>query len=456
MTLKSKANPEKNHSYSLSARSIPLREEWDLIVAGAGVAGSAAAIAAAREGAGVLLFDSLCCPGGLGSAGMVPGWCGPHDGKRYIHHSIFEETRRRMARMLGIDDIDDLSCPSILHPEYLKIILDDMLEKAGVEVRFFTNLSAVEMRDPKNVDALIVSDKAGLSALKAPVYVDATGDGDLAARAGAEFMKGDSEGKMQPATLCSVLADVDTGHIWENADENWREKIENDNRFPLLKGGFVRTGLSLGNSVQLLNAGHIYDIDGTDPEDLSRAIREGRKLALQLREGFSEHLPSGFKDSFLLTTASLLGVREIRRIVGDYVLTAEDHRQRRSFDDEIARNSFFLDVHHSKTELEKIRSGKLDRGDKKRKASLGAGESHGIPYRCLVPRDLDNVLVAGRNVSADRHVHGAIRVMPPCMSMGEAAGIAAAAGAQMKTPDLHSVDVGQIRRRILEEGGYLP
>ncbi|MNC34678.1 FAD dependent oxidoreductase [compost metagenome] len=151
-----------------------------------------------------------------------------------------------------------------------------------------------------------------------------------------------------------------------------------------------------------------------------------------------------------MSTGTLIGTRESRRIIGDYVLTAEDYIERKSFGDEICRNSYFLDIHGTKAEQQ---SGT---GSSMSITLYGPGESHGIPYRCLTPRGLRNVLVAGRSISCDRRVLGSVRVMPVCLAMGEAAGIAAVLAAGHSESDVHAVDVAVLRERLKEEGAYLP
>lgn len=145
-----------------------------------------------------------------------------------------------------------------------------------------------------------------------------------------------------------------------------------------------------------------------------------------------------------------MGVRETRRITGDYVLSVEDYVNRRSFADEICRNSYFIDIHG--TEKEEKQAG----GKQEVIKRYGPGESHGIPYRCLTPRTLRNVLVAGRSISCVREVQGSVRVMPACLAMGEAAGIAAALAVKLPDNDVHAVDIPTLRRRLQEEGAYLP
>ncbi|MEI9999113.1 MAG: FAD-dependent oxidoreductase [Verrucomicrobiota bacterium] len=156
-----------------------------------------------------------------------------------------------------------------------------------------------------------------------------------------------------------------------------------------------------------------------------------------------------------MTTGSVLGIRETRRIVGDYVLTLDDYIARRSFPDEICRNAYFIDVHHS---LKQAAAHIQERADGIAVPTLtyGAGESHGIPYRCLTPVGLRNVLVAGRSISCDRPVQGSVRVMPVCLTTGEAAGMAAGMVTRRGNNDVRALDVGDLRRRLCEEGAYLP
>ena len=202
------------------------------------------------------------------------------------------------------------------------------------------------------------------------------------------------------------------------------------------------------------NAGHLWDVDNTEPDTVSRAMMLGRRQAEQFRQALAEYHPAAFSGAFVNATASLMGIRETRRIVGLYRLTLQDYLDRRSFDDEICRNNYFIDVHYTPEDAAKRTRGELDEG--KRMLRYGAGESHGIPYGCLVPRDLHNVLTPGRSISCDRSVHGSVRVMPVCLATGEAAGAAAAMAAAMPTPDAQAVDVQVLRTYLREQGVYLP
>lgn len=195
----------------------------------------------------------------------------------------------------------------------------------------------------------------------------------------------------------------------------------------------------------------MFYVDNTDPVSVSRAAREGRKMADAYQRALAEFAPDAFGNSFLVSTGTQVGIRETRRIIGDYVLTLDDWLTRRDFEDEICRNAYFIDLHAT---AEEMRAKK--KVTEHRFEHYKPGESHGIPYRCLTPKGLRNVLVAGRNISVERAVHGSIRVMPVCLSMGEAAGLAAAMAAQAAVPDVHAVDTALLRTRLREAGAYLP
>jgi len=222
-------------------------------------------------------------------------------------------------------------------------------------------------------------------------------------------------------------------------------------RYPRLGDGHLCVAQQ-GPGVYGFNAGHIWDVDNTNPATVSSALAEGRRIALEFRNALAEFHPA-FRNAFLVNTGSLLGIRETRRIVGDYVLTLDDYLARKTFPDEICRNNYPIDIHTAKNEREKAKQGGFH--VMARYQNYGDGESHGIPYRCLTPRGIANLLVAGRSISCDRPVQGSIRVMPPCLCMGEAAGIAAAM-ALATNGDVHAVNTDALRRKLTAYGAYLP
>ena len=447
------------HSYLLESREIPLDDSFDVIVAGGGPAGCTAAASAAREGSRTLLIEATGALGGMGTMGYVPAWCPFSDEQEVIYkgmaEKVLEDTKAGMPHIKK-DAVDWVP----IDPERLKRVYDDLVTENGARVLFNTVLSAVDTDGEGRVTTVIVSNKAGLTAYQAKVYVDCTGDADLAAWAGAEFQKGDPDtGGLQPATHCFIIANVDTyayahGTGFQiSRPGSPAPRMADDDKYPLIVDAHSCNSL-IGPGCVGFNTGHIYDVDNTDPFNVSDALILGRRMAAQYRDALAEYLPAAFGSGFLVATAPLMGIRETRRIIGDYVLTLDDYLARRSFDDEICRNSYYLDVHLTLEQRRQYDAGKYEMNE--RNLRYGPGESHGIPYRCLAPKDLRNVLVAGRSISTDRKVQGSTRVMPVCLAMGEAAGMAASHAAETNGNDVHKVDVRNLRKRLKEEGAYLP
>lgn len=441
---------------TLKPRTIPCDDSWDVIVAGGGPAGCTAAIAAAREGAKTLLIEATGCLGGMGTSGLVPAWCPFSDGEKMVYQGLAEKVFE--AAKEGIAHVRKADTNWVpIDAEHLKRVYDDMVSESGAKVLFHTFLTDVQTDGNGRVEALIVSNKKGLNAYSAKVYVDATGDGDLAVWAGADYLQGDETGDVQPATHCFVLSNVDdyayiNGPVLHSNNPNSPiYDIVKSGKYPDIPDVHMCNNF-IGPSTVGFNAGHLWNVDNTDPFSVSEAMMQGRKIAKAMRDALAEYHPKAFANSFLVSTAPLMGVRETRRIVGDYTLTAEDYFARRSFPDEIGRNCYYLDMHHSQREVQETIDRKMDW--QKRDARYGKGESHGIPYRCLTPKGLKNVLVAGRTVSADRAMQASIRVMPPCLVMGEAAGTAAAQSLKMESVDVHQVDIAVLRQRLKEEGAY--
>ena len=436
------AGTQENDAKPLKKQKVSVDNSWDVIVIGGGPAGCTAAIAAAREGSRTLIIESLGQLGGLGTAGMVPAWCPFSDGEKIIYRGLAEKIFRESNKAVPHEPAEKLDWVSI-NPEHLMSVYDTMVAASGVQILFFSQVAAVEMASGDTIDALIVANKAGLTAYKAKVYVDCTGDGDVAAWAGANYFKGDKQGELQKSTLCFSLANVDTynyitGPNLHHANTNSASiQAVKSGRYPLLDTHCCSN--LVGPDVVQFNAGHIAIADTTDPKQLSDAMIMGRKIAAQHLEMLKEFRPETFGNSFLSKTAIIPGIRDSRRIEGDYIFTVDDWMARKTFDDEIGRNAYFIDVH--KAGYEEIHYGK--------------GESHGIPYRCLTPKGVKNLLTAGRCISTDEHAFGSLRVMPCCLVTGEAAGLAASLARIQSKNDVHQIDVQFLRKRLKEEGQYL-
>ena len=440
-------------AYTLKNSTINLNEEYDVIVCGGGPAGCNAAIAAAREGAKTLLLESSGMLGGMATKGLVNAWSPIHDGKQIIHAGLTLQIIRECRDSLPQLDKDKWNWVPINY-EKLKVVMDRMVIESGADVLLHSFVTGVEMKDDRNIDVVLVANKAGLTAYRAKVFIDCTGDADLYAWAGKEFMKGDEKGRLQPTTMCFVLSHMNEAGYRHNPnpERKLREKywdIIHDaqkNGYELPDDHFVPQNIAPG--VYSFNAGHVYGIDSTDPKSLTYACMQGRKGAWELTRALKDYCPEGFGEAFMQQTAPSIGLRESRRIIADYCFTMEDYIKRQSFPDEVLRGKYPIDVHEE--EVGMIRNT-LEEYE-----HYGEGESYGVPYRCMCPRDLDNVLVAGRSVCSDRISNGSLRIMPACMCEGEAVGIAAKYASEMAYPNIHQVDTQLLRKRLIEEGAYLP
>lgn len=428
-------------------RTIRVRYEVDVFVAGGGPAGIAAALAAAGQKKSVYLAEEHSCFGGMGTAGLVPMFAQFTDGVNFVAGGIGRDVYERC------NFPEKPSVWTKIKVEPLKRVYDDLIIESGVLFTFHTSLIGVEMDGPEVVYA-VCSSKSGIFAVKAKAFVDGTGNGDLAAMAGASYEKGDEDNNLMPPTLCSLWADIDWDAVYEARKKGQDQQamlsaaIEDgiftyqDRHLP----GMVQVGKHIGGG----NIGHIFGVDGNDELSLTKGLVRGRRVLLEYEEYYKGYL-KGYENMELVNTASLLGVRETRRITGDYVLSIDDFEKRAVFEDEIGRYCYPVDIHASKPEKKAFEQFKKEITTLHYKD----GESYGIPYRVLTPRSLDNVLVGGRCISSDRYIQGSVRVMPGCFITGQAAGVAAAIIAEKKT-SIHDIDVKELQHRLKAMGAFLP
>lgn len=416
---------------------VPINDAYDVIVAGGGAAGCAAAAAAARRGAKILLIEASGFLGGMASGGMVPEFCPYTDGEKIIHHGIAEDVLFQMKA--GTPDAPEKLDYCTIDAERMKSILDALVTEAGADVLFYATVCGADVFDGR-IRTIYAADKSGIRGYCAPVFVDCTGDADLAAFAGCDFTVGDNAGTTQMPTLCFDMCGIrDEGIHVESAVRKILPQIVADDEFPLIDNTFFCT-MKLADGLYGFNAGHVRQVACLDRASVSAGMIEGRKKAQQYRDALKKYMPEVFADAHITATAPLLGVRETRRIAGEYTLTADDYRARRSFPDEIGRNSYAIDLHDPawfyKNEEVNAVCGKYERGD-----------SHGIPYRCLVPKKIDNLLVAGRCISCERAVQSSVRIIPVCFVTGEAAGCAAAIMHEHGCA-ARDVDIAELKRAL--------
>lgn len=428
-----------NYTYT---KELPVRYDVDVCVVGGGPAGVAAGVTAARAGAKVIILESQGFFGGGGTAALVPAFMPFSNGVDFMAGGIgYEVFLRTCTPELALS----------IRPEVLKRTYDEMVAESGADFLFFATVTDVITRDG-GIDAVIVAAKSGLYAIKAKIFVDATGDGDICAWGGAPYELGDATGHVMPSTLCSMWADIDWNTVPRpNRNEKFEiiDKAINDGIFTQSDyhvSGIWQTGEHTGGG----NIGHCYHVNATDERSLTEAMVLGRKILPEFERFYREYMGGGYSNASLVSSASYLGIRESRRIMGDYVLNINDYRADSYFDDEIGRFNYPIDIH---PEPGKENYQKFLR--EHTTIYLDRGESFSIPYRCLCPRNLSNVLVAGRCVSTDQKIQSSIRVMPGCYITGMAAGMAAAIAAE-GSQDIRKVNISTLQSRLAAAGAWLP
>lgn len=427
----------KNAAYiSVPETQIPVSRETDVLVLGAGPAGCAAAIMAARTGAKTLLVDSLNVPGGMSTAGMMSHYTGKVDSRLY--EEILSRNAEKNTFCKGERSVQIDPCSHI-------VTWIEMLEDAGAEMLMYT-FAAAPIMDGDTIKGAIVQNKTGRSAILAKVVIDATGDGDIAAMAGAEYYLGrEEDASMQPATLMFKVAGVDMERaVFPKSFETTVDTPKGELQALAKKllphpAGHVLLYKSPIPGTVTVNMTNVIRVDGSKAEDLTRAEIVCRKQIPQIVEFLREYVP-GYENCYVISAASLIGVRETRHFKGLYTLTAEDILACRVFDDWIVKGAKFnFDVHN-------MTGASLDATGVQ--AKFPRNNQYTIPYRCLIPEKIHGLLLAGRNISGTHMAHSNYRVMPMCVAMGEGAGVAAALAVKYEI-DVRDVDVSEVQKHLL-------
>lgn len=435
------------------ARQIPLYGEYEVAVLGGGPAGIAAAVASARAGRRTLLIERYGFLGGMGTAAGVTNFCG-------LHANVFGEMHRVVQGVASdllarIDRLNGLNAPHLVLGKIMaqaydtaayKIAADDLLTSHNVDILFHALGAGAVMRDNGRIDALMVETKAGRRAIVASIFIDCSGDGDLAAWAGAPYEVGDNAGSMLYPSMMFRLNGIDP----EKAGDAWRtipalmEQAEaaGTHHFPR-KAAIVRPQRSQVewrvNFTQLSREDG-RAISGIEPDDLTTGEIEGRRQAIKAFE-FLRTVP-GFENSYIVDIPPQLGIRETRRVVGDYMVSGEDVLECASFDDSIGVNGWPIEAHVAGDVVFKFPPIPESRGFNE------------LPYRMLTPQGIDNLLVAGRCASMTHEGQSAARVSGACFVMGEAAGTAAALALSGNTPP-RDIDVATLQTQLKRQGAFV-
>ena len=426
-------------------REIPVKASVDVFVAGGGPAGIAAALSASRAGASVYLAEREQCFGGMATAAMVPAFMRFSDGINFLSGGV----GREVFNALYGEDADYTPIEFAFDIEKLKRVYDAMLKNSTVNYSFENHIISVET-DGGRITHAVIMGKEKLFAVEAKIFIDTTGDGTLAAWAGAEYDIGDENGRMMPGTLCSLWGNIDWSRaiveLGKDPDNRRLKDAFEDGVFtvkdPGLPGMWRREdGFGGGN------IGHVFGVNGTDEESLTSGIIEARERMTEYRTYYRNYL-EGYENTELLATGSVLGIRESRRFKCDYTMSIKDYFDGTDFEDEIGRYNYPVDVHAAVI------------GEKSKYPDIYSkgypiGKSYGISYRSLLPVGMDNLLVAGRIIGAEREMMGSLRVMPCCFITGMAAGVGAAlASKENKSP--RDINIKELQSILKSQGAFLP
>jgi len=401
-------------------RRTPITDEADVVVAGGGPAGVAAAIGSSRLGVKTMLIERYGCLGGLATGGLVITLV---ETKRYGMGVVREVIERlealggaRLSRPSGESNLwkegASFSGEESVHvdPELMKHVLNEMVMEAGVDMLMHSLVVGVDT-EGGSIRNVILEDKSGRHAVSGKVFVDATGDADVVAAAGAPFS--------HDRHPWGINIDFRLGSVDVAKERRFREEHPEEHQRVLdglseLVGGRMYWEPSVREGIVWGGAPHLYDVDGLDPRGLTRVEVEGRRALVKGLEHVRSRMP-GMEGAFLLDTSSQVGVRETRRIEGEYTLTKEDEVVGRRFEDAVASSLF------------------------------------DIPYRCLVPKKVGNLLVGGRCISTTHEAQGPIRNIPPCMVTGQVAGVAAALAVKKRVKP-RELDPRELREALIKQG----
>jgi glycine/D-amino acid oxidase-like deaminating enzyme len=437
------------------APRVTLRAEHDVLVVGGGNAGCAAALAAARCGAKTLLVERYGFLGGTATASMVGPWMTFHSGDDRIVGGIAEEIVERLTERGASpghirDASDYVATITPFDPEVHKALLFEMMREAGVELLLHAWFLDALTADAGRVSGARVATVAGPLELHGRITIDATADAHVAASAGVEVQQGDERGRVQPASLMFRLSHVDlaetAAYVSAHPDQI-RTSLAPAERtagalsavaglYELWQAAQERGDVHVPREVTV-NMTRVVGIDPLDPEDLTRAEVEARAQVTELVAFFRSSVP-GFANARVAATATQIGIRESRRIVGEYTLTRDDVLSGRSFDDAVARSAYPIDIHNPA-------------GSGTTTHRLPAGATYEIPYRCLVPRVVDGLLVAGRCISTTHEALASTRLTPTVMTLGQAAGTAAALAVRAGI-EPRALDAAALRERLIRDG----
>ncbi len=410
--------------------------QTDILVLGSGPAGFAAAYTAAKNGAKVIIVEQSGNVGGISTSGLMSHWTGSCGSPLY--HEILNRTAENNEGEFKN------RITNIIDPEKLKTLYLEMLDEVGCKLMLYT-FAADAICDGDKILGATVINKSGKTDIRAKITIDATGDGDIAARAGAEFILGrENDNKMQPATLMFKVGGVDCERAvflgsfestYETPNGELQALAKEHIPYP---AGHILTYKTTLPGVVTCNMTNAVEIDGTVADDLTKATLTCRRQMDDIVKYLRKFVP-GYENCFVISSASLIGIRETRHFKGKYTLNEQDILEAKVFDDYVVKDAYFnFDVHN-------ITGAGLDKTGAQKHFKQTKGYT--IPYRSLIPESKENLLLCGRNISGTHMAHSNFRAMPICVGIGEAAGTAAYISATQER-NLNDINAKEIREII--------
>ena len=414
-----------------------MNDHFDVAVIGGGLAGVMAAISSAREGKKTILIEKYGFLGGMATAGLVaPFMPYVENGSGKIANAgLFQTMQEEIYELGGSED----PFSRFFHEEFLKVVLDRMVARAGVKLLFHAKMCEVE-RDGRQIKSVTVATVSGMIKICAKIFVDATGNADLCAFAGLPYEQGrTSDGLGQPMTLCFRFGNVDWSRFDKPSATALYNKMQAEGKIKNPRENILVFRYPVEN-IMHCNTTRMIGMNPTDVEEVTQSEQILREQMLEMYHFMKENI-AGMEDCVLLGSAPESGIRESRRIVGFTQITVDDILGVRKFEDRIARGTYSIDIHNPSgkgTVFQKIREN----------------DYYTIPYRSLLPQDTDNLIVAGRSICATHEAMSSIRIMPITSCMGEAAGIAAsmAIDTNAAVQDIH---VSGLQEKIVAYGGLI-
>lgn len=424
-------------TYKEPAKQLPVIAEVDVLVCGGGPAGAGAAIRAAREGASTMVVESQDCLGGVATAGMMSHWGGRSSSKIMVE--MWERTYEKCKSAFGW--VEENGCgKNSIHHSAQKIVLDEMAKEAGVKTLYYTFVCGAIVED-NVIKGVIVENKSGRGIILAKRVIDSTGDGDVAAYAGVPYAKGrETDGRMQPCTLMFKIGGVDYDRAVFPGSFETKVETEKGELQALAKekipfpAGHVLLYRQPTEGTVCCNMTNAIEIDGTDAESVTKGLMTCRSQIEPIINFLHEFVP-GYENCWLMSEGSLLGIRETRHFEGYKSLSADDILEARVHDDWVVRRAYFnFDVHN-------LTGASLDKTGVQHEWKQP--DDYSIPYGCILPKKIDNLLLSGRNISGSHLAHSNFRIMSVCMALGEAAGAAAAVSVKnnIKLTDVNVKDI---------------